>query len=185
MPPSRVIIDTDPGVDDMFALLLALASPEELTIEGLTIVFGNHNDLDILAENAVLALAIAGRADGSIPVFKGAREPSDGLGFHGHTGIVVHGDNGIGGVAPPPALMAAAARSMKVIEAEEADGNAAAMFMVETVLAHPGEITIVALGPLTNVAAAIALGGFRFVASLKRLVVMAGSVGAPPPSGMT
>src|SRR5438445_12738430 len=85
--PSRVIIDTDPGVDDAFALLLAMRSPE-LKIEAITAVAGNV-PLELTLPNALRMVEIAGRAD--IPVAAGARRP---LLRRLVTAVYAHGDNG-------------------------------------------------------------------------------------------
>src|SRR6201981_3961913 len=92
--PSPVIIDTDPGVDDAFALLLAMRSPE-LKIEGITPVAGNV-PLDLTLPNALRMVEIAGRAD--IPVAAGAKTP---LTRRLVTAAYVHGENGLGGAEFP------------------------------------------------------------------------------------
>src|SRR5580693_6799690 len=96
--PRRVIIDTDPGVDDALALLLAFRSPE-LKIEGITPVAGNV-PLDFTLPNALRMLEIAGRSD--IPVAAGAKAP---LMRRLVTATYAHGENGLGGaVFPEPKL---------------------------------------------------------------------------------
>src|SRR5260370_27555143 len=92
--PFRVIIDTDPGVDDALALLLAMRSPE-LKIEAITAVAGNV-PLDLTLPNALRMVEIAGRTD--IPVAAGARAP---LGRRLVTAPYAHGDNALGGAAFP------------------------------------------------------------------------------------
>jgi hypothetical protein len=91
---NRVIIDTDPGVDDALALLLAMSSPE-LTIEGLTPVAGNV-PLDLTLPNALRMIEIAGRTD--IPVAAGAKAP---LLRRLVTAQYAHGENGLGGAVFP------------------------------------------------------------------------------------
>jgi len=86
----RVIIDTDPGIDDTMAIMLALASPE-LRVEGLTTVRGNVG-VEQCARNALTILEIAGHAD--IPVAVGADKPLA-RPYHGH-GSTVHGQDGLG-----------------------------------------------------------------------------------------
>ena len=143
--PRRVIIDTDPGIDDMMAIFLALASPE-LTVEGITIVHGNHYDLDLLARNACLALTICGRAD--VKVIKG--EPHSLARKSDRAGaLAVHGQNGIGEIEPPAGFVDTRPLEHAV--------PSAARFMVDTCAKYPGEVTIIALGPLTNLAKAIQL----------------------------
>src|SRR5665213_2743383 len=96
--PRRVIIDTDPGVDDAFALLLAMRSPE-LRIEGITPVAGNV-PLELTLPNALRMVEIAGRTD--IPVAAGATKP---LERRLVTATYAHGENGLGGaVFPAPKL---------------------------------------------------------------------------------
>ncbi|MEM7326574.1 MAG: nucleoside hydrolase [Actinomycetota bacterium] len=156
---SRVIIDTDPGVDDAMAILMALASPE-LDIVGLTTIFGNA-PTDVTTGNALRLLEVAGRAD--IPVVAGRTDPiaSDYLGpvpqVHGEDGL---GDGGVGPSSVEPS------------------GGDAAAFMHQTVSAAPGEVTILTLGPLTNVADA--LQRFPDLADLvDRVVVMGGNALVP------
>lgn len=140
----RVIIDTDPGIDDMMALLFALKC-DELTIEGLTIVMGNHNDVDLMSKNACLALTMCGRSKEELKVYKGACKPLQGD-YDGHSGIEVHGENGLGNVDVPDSAIDLAPLD---------DSNtSAAQFMIDTCAKYPGEVTIIALGPLTNVAKA-------------------------------
>src|SRR5512146_3492269 len=91
---ARVIIDTDPGVDDALALLLALRSPE-LKIEGITPVAGNV-PLDLTLPNALRMVEIAGRTD--IPVAAGAKSP---LVRRLVTATYAHGENGLGGAVFP------------------------------------------------------------------------------------
>jgi purine nucleosidase len=132
---TRLIIDTDPGIDDAIALYLALASPE-LDIAGLTTVFGNV-DVAVATRNAVTLLDIAGRAD--IPVARGAAAPlaMPYLGaiphIHGHDGL------GDGGRLPEPSR-------------GPVDVPAAEFLCREA----PGT-TILAVGPLTNLALALRL----------------------------
>ena len=150
--PHRVIIDTDPGVDDAFALLLAMRSPE-LKIEGITPVAGNV-PLELTLPNALRMVEIAGRSD--IPVAAGARTP---LTRRLVTAAYAHGENGLGGaVFPEPKLKPVA--------------EPAAEFIRQTVRKHPGEVTLITVGPLTNVAAA--LNADAELAGMVRAVVMMG-----------
>jgi inosine-uridine nucleoside N-ribohydrolase len=163
--PTRVIIDTDPGVDDMMALLFAL-NCDELEIEGLTIVMGNHNDTDLLAQNACLALTICGRADGGIKVVKGARKPIVGE-YHGQSGIEVHGGNGLGGISVPVEEINLSPLSHS--------HSCAAQFMVDTCNNYPGEVTIITLGPQTNIAHALELDP-QFQHNVNRIAMMGGAL---------
>lgn len=152
---SRVIIDTDPGVDDALALLLAMRSPE-LAIQGITPVAGNV-PLELTLPNALLMVEIAGRTD--IPVAAGAREP---LIRRLVTATYAHGENGLGGaVFPEP--------NTKPVS------QTAAEFIRETIRKYPGDVTLITIGPLTNVA--IAFTADRELAHMARgLVMMGGSL---------
>ena len=134
----KIIIDTDPGIDDAMAIFLALASPE-LDVVGLTTVMGNV-EVDLATTNALRLLEIAGRSD--IPVAEGAGKPiaTDFLG----TVEFVHGDDGQGNAFLP----SPASRPL---------GISAAEFIVQQARAYPGEITLVPIGPLTNIALALRL----------------------------
>lgn len=158
--PERILIDTDPGIDDAMAILLALASPE-VQVEGLTVVFGNSADVHLLARNASAILELAGRAD--IPVAVGAASPLV-RAYHGR-GSVVHGENGLGGVVLPKPATPPVSQN-------------AAQFIIDTCVANPGQITLVTLGPLTNIALALGIRPDlpRFV---RRPVMMGGAVAAP------
>ena len=136
--PRRILIDTDPGIDDAMAILYALASPE-LEVIALTTVFGNAH-VDTCTANAIRILDVAGRAD--IPVAQGAARPLA-MPYRGPTDWV-HGVNGLADVplAPP---------------SREPDRLDAANFIIEQVMAAPGTITLVALGPFTNIALALLL----------------------------
>lgn len=157
----RVIFDTDPGVDDAMALFFLLQSPE-LELEAVTTVFGNV-DVEQTTRNAAILLDIAGRAD--IPVSQGAGRPLMPQRQRQSGGAVVHGDNGLGGVAlPPPSRKAGTQRAAETI--------------VERVMAAPGEITLLAVGPLTNVALATCLEP-RIVENVRELIVMGGAATVP------
>ncbi|HEY5868785.1 MAG TPA: nucleoside hydrolase [Candidatus Tectomicrobia bacterium] len=151
----RVIIDTDPGIDDTAAIFLALASPE-LRVEALTTVYGNGTITDC-TRNALIVLETAGRSD--IPVYQGAGKP---LMAAPNYGSSVHGGDALGevGVSPPVGTPQA---------------GHAVYELVERVMASPGEITLLALGPLTNVALALSLEP-RLASALAELVVMGGAV---------
>jgi inosine-uridine nucleoside N-ribohydrolase len=148
----RVIIDTDPGVDDALALLLAMRSPE-LKIEAITAVAGNV-PLELTLPNALRMVEIAGRTD--IPVAAGARTP---LVRRLVTAAYAHGENGLGGaVFPEPKI--------KPVH------QPAAEFIRQIVHKYPGEVTLITVGPLTNVATA--LNSDAELAGMVRGVVMMG-----------
>ena len=133
--PSRVIIDTDPGVDDALALLLAMRSPE-LKIEAITPAAGNV-PLDLTLPNALRLVEIAGRTD--IPVAAGAKGP---LLRRLVTATYAHGENGLGGaVFPEPKIKPVAQPAAELIR--------------QIIRKYPGEVTLLTLGPLTNIAAAL------------------------------
>ncbi len=153
--PRRVIIDTDPGVDDALAIFLALSSPE-LQIEAITPVAGNV-PLELTLPNALRLLQIAGRSD--IPVAAGASQP---LSRQLVTARYAHGENGLGGVQfPEPTI--------KPVDEKAPE------LMRRIIRNSPGEITLIAIGPLTNLALA-----FRedpeLPRMLKGIVLMGGSL---------
>ncbi len=151
----RIIIDTDVGVDDAMAILLALRSPE-LRLEALTSVFGNV-DLAQTTRNCLKVLEVAGRTD--IPVYRGCAQPLLGD-YRGPA--PVHGDDGLGnaGLSAPSGQPAA---------------GHAVDFLRSAVTGAPGEITLIAIGPLTNVALALSLEP-EMARALAGLVVMGGAV---------
>ncbi len=156
--PRKVIIDADPGIDDAMAILLALRSPD-LEVLGITTVFGNA-EIEVATGNALRLVELAGK---EIPVARGAarpwvvplRPPPD----------FVHGADGLGNIdAPAPTRTAI-------------EGTAAA-FIVETIHEYPGEVTLLALGRLTNLALALAMEP-RLPELVKEIVLMGGAVAVP------
>jgi pyrimidine-specific ribonucleoside hydrolase len=149
-----VIIDTDPGLDDALALLLALGSPE-VDLIGVTSVAGNTTLANTTA-NALRILELAGRTD--VPVAAGAargliREAP-------RTAEYVHGSDGLGGLPLP-------LPSTRPVDAHAVD------FIAERLLASAEPVTIVAIGPLTNIALLVATHPAA-AARIGRLVVMGG-----------
>ena len=155
----RVIIDTDPGIDDTAAIFFALTSGA-LQVEMLTTVLGNV-DVEQATRNALTILEVAGRPD--IPVYRGAGRP-----LNGDTPTYsprIHGRNGLGDVElEPPRTSPGQGRG--------------AERLVEAVMAAPGEITVLAIGPLTNVALALSLEP-RVAGALDQLILMGGAVRTP------
>ena len=151
----RVIIDTDPGIDDAAAILLALASPE-LSVEAATTVFGNGT-IEECTRNALIVLETAGRGD--VPVYSGVGRP---LMRELHVAHYVHGSDALGGVGLPDPKGKPRARH-------------AVRELVDRVMASPGEITVIALGPLTNVALALSMEP-GMAQAMAELVVMGGAV---------
>ena len=152
-----VLIDCDPGSDDALAILTALDSPD-LDVVGLTTVGGNAT-IDDTTRNALAILEIAGRAD--VPVWRGAGRPLVGEFRFGYD---YHGEAGLG-----IRLEAPAARE----QPEPAVGSIA-----RAVLDQPGELTLIALGPLTNVAQALRREP-KLADEVAEIIVMGGAVEAP------
>jgi inosine-uridine nucleoside N-ribohydrolase len=153
--PARVIIDTDPGVDDALALLLAMRSPE-LKIEAITPVAGNV-PLELTLPNALRMVEIAGRTD--IPVAAGAKTP---LVRRLVTAAYAHGENGLGGaVFPEPKIKPVAQPAAELIR--------------DIIRKHPGEVTLIPVGPLTNVATALSSDS-ELAGMVRGIVLMGGSL---------
>jgi inosine-uridine nucleoside N-ribohydrolase len=154
MTRTRVVIDADPGVDDAAAILLALADPE-IEVVGITAVDGNVG-LDKTARNALRICDLAGV---DVPVAAGAERPL----VHEqprHTDETsVHGDDGLGGSLPGEP-------GRELVDAHAVDFIAA--------LAGEGPLTIVGIGPLTNLALLLALHP-RVTESIERFVIMGGA----------
>jgi purine nucleosidase len=153
--PKRILIDTDPGIDDALAILLALASPE-LSLEGLSVVHGNCS-LEQAVRNGLSILELANA--GHIPLARGCELP---LVQPSLLAAETHGDTGLGYAKLPEPLI-------------QPIGQHGSDFLIEKVLSSPGEITLVAIGPLTNVALAIRKEP-KFAKSLKELIVMGGAI---------
>jgi len=153
--PTRIILDTDPGVDDAMAIFLALRSPE-LHVEAITAVSGNV-PISFTLPNALRLVEIAGHPE--IPVAAGAAVP---LVRRLVTAAYVHGNNGLGGVEFPEAKIKPVSES-------------AFELIRRIVRANPGEITIVAVGPLTNIATVLKLDP-GIAPMIKAIVVMGGGL---------
>ncbi|CAF1305758.1 unnamed protein product [Adineta ricciae] len=166
MHRERIILDCDPGVDDTIAILLALSSPEQIQLDAITIVMGNHHNIDLLASNACLLLQMCHMTE-HIPVIKGANKPLTSA-YHGHLAMQVHAENGIGNVQHP-------VKELNQSPMHRYQNISAAQFIVQHVIDNPGQITLCAIGPLTNLALTVAIGGETFVKSVKRVVIMGGS----------
>jgi len=152
--PRNIIIDTDPGQDDAVAILLALASPEDVTVLGITAVAGNVA-LDLTARNARMICEVAQRPD--IPVFAGCDRP---LAHSLVTAEHVHGKSGLDGPDLPDP-------KMPLQDRHGVD------FIIETLRAEPANsVTLCALGPLTNIATALRRA--RDIAGKIREIVLMG-----------
>jgi len=153
--PQRVIIDTDPGTDDALAILLAFDSPE-IRVEALTVVAGNVTS-DVGLENALKVASLAGRCD--VPIARGARKP---LAADLNIEPFWNGSNGLGGAELPAATC-------------KADARFGPDLIIEMIHKYPHEITLVPIGPLTNIALAV-LKDPSIVPLTKGVVLMGGSI---------
>jgi inosine-uridine nucleoside N-ribohydrolase len=155
----KIIIDTDPGIDDAFAILYASYSPQ-IELLGLTTVFGNVS-VEQTTRNAGYLNTLL---QTPVPVAKGAERPLQ-KGLLGYAEFV-HGDDGLGNTGfQPPATFAPEALS-------------AAEFIVEQVNKYPNEVTLVPIGPLTNIALALELDP-TIASKAKSVVLMGGAVQEP------
>ncbi len=153
--PKRVIIDTDPGIDDAMAILLALNSPE-LKVEAITVVPGNVDSRQGL-ENALKIASLASRCD--VTVASGAQHP---LNQKLITAQFWHGKNGLAGVELPASNC-------------KADPRFGPDLIIERVHRYPHEITLIPVGPLTNIALAVSKDP-SIVPLVKDIVIMGGSI---------
>ena len=152
----RIIIDTDPGQDDAVAILLALGSPEEIEVLGITAVAGNV-PLSLTESNARRICELAGRPD--VKVFAGCDRP---MGRPLVTAEHVHGETGLNGpVLPDP--------TMPLQDQHGVD------FIIETLRNEPaGTVTLCPLGPLTNIATAFEKAP-EIVEKVREIVLMGGA----------
>jgi len=151
----RIIIDTDPGIDDALAILLALASPE-LSLEGLSVVHGNCS-LEQATKNGLSILELANATH--ITLAKGCELPLVQPSLLAHE---THGNTGLGYAKLPEP------RTKPTVQ-HGCD------FLIEKVMSNPGEITLVAVGPLTNVAMAIRKEP-KFARSIREIIIMGGAI---------
>jgi len=169
MTPRRVIIDTDPGIDDALALVLAFSSPE-LSVEAITTVAGNV-EVSQAARNACAILDVID-PDPRPPVAVGAASP---LKHPLRTALEYHGEDGLGGLDrfktgegrpryPEPELRLAT--------------QGAPALIAELIGSAPGELTLICIGPLTNLAIAILSDPIR-VRKVKEIVIMGGAIEVP------
>jgi len=151
----RVIIDTDPGTDDAMAIILALNSPE-FKVEALTVVPGNVDARQGL-ENALKVVSLAGRCD--VVVAGGAQHP---LNRKLITAQFWHGKNGLANVELPASKC-------------KADPRFGPDLIIEMIHRYPHEITLIPVGPLTNIALAVSKDP-SIAALVKDIVIMGGSI---------
>ncbi len=152
----KIILDCDPGIDDALAIAFAVGSPD-IDLRGITTVAGNVG-LDLTTSNAQRVSEFVGAP--GVPVTPGSpapllRPPMDAR----H----VHGDTGLGGALLPPPQSRPA-------------GGHAIDYIIETIGADPGQITLVATGPLTNIALAVHRLP-KLVSQVKDFVILGGSSG--------
>ena len=154
----RLVVDTDPGVDDVLALMLAFAHPGA-TVEAVTVVAGNVG-LERTVANACTVLDVLNASPVETPVFRGCDRSLLG----DRVAATSHGADGLGDSDFPS--------SSRLVEAEHAS-----LALVRLANESPGELTLVAIGPLTNLALAISLDP-DLPRKYRRLVVMGGAVRA-------
>ena len=155
MSPKRILFDTDPGIDDSLAILLALASPE-LTVEGVSVVHGNCS-VEQALRNTLGLLELAGAT--GVPVARGFALP---LVRPSLLAPETHGNTGIGYASLPAPRVAP-------VPLHSVD------FLIEKILSAPGEITLVCIGPLSNVAVAIRKEP-RIVQAVREVLIMGGAI---------
>ncbi|MCI0609236.1 MAG: nucleoside hydrolase [Anaerolineae bacterium] len=155
MSPKRIIIDTDPGIDDALAFLFALASPE-IKFEALTTTQGNVT-LEKATRNALSVLELAKASH--IPVVQGSMFP---LVQPLRASADVHGASGLGNSKLPEP-------HSKPVAQHAVD------FLIEKILAEPNKISIFPIGPLTNIAMAIRKEP-KFAKAVRELVIMGGAI---------
>lgn len=169
MPPTRVIIDTDPGIDDALALILAFASPE-LSVEAITTVAGNVTVAQATRNTCLLLELVDPHPRPTIA--RGAAHP---MTRPLRTAESYHGKDGLGELSrfttekgtpryPEPQQLLAA--------------QSAPTLMAERISAAPGEIVLVCIGPLTNLAMAIQAAPTE-MAKVKEVIIMGGAIQAP------
>jgi inosine-uridine nucleoside N-ribohydrolase len=151
----KVILDTDPGTDDALALMLALNSPE-LDVRAITVVPGNVT-LAMGVENALRMVSLANRCD--VPVAAGASKP---LFQKLITAEFWHGKNGLADIDLPPSRC-------------KVDARFGPDLIIQLVKASPHEITLVPVGPLTNIAMAVQKDP-SIVPLVKEVILMGGSI---------
>ncbi|MBI1258011.1 MAG: nucleoside hydrolase, partial [Chloroflexi bacterium] len=149
----RLIIDTDAGVDDAQAIMLALRHPG-VQVEAITTVCGNV-DVDKVVANVLTTLDVM---NADVPVYRGASEPlvSD------WSAEAWHGEDGLGNLRSRPS-------TQRRVETEQA-----ALALIRLANDHPGELTLVALAPMTNLALAIRLDP-TFPSKIKEFIFMGGA----------
>lgn len=152
----RIVIDTDPGIDDAIAIMTALEC-EDLDVLGISVVFGNVS-LDKTLRNALRILNYMKKTD--IPVYSGAHKPMYGEWMEATD---IHGDDGLGNINLRASDMMPQMKS-------------SVQFLLDISREYPKDLTLVTLGPLTNIATAIIMDN-EFVDRIDSMVSMAGAYG--------
>jgi purine nucleosidase len=151
----KIILDCDPGIDDSLAIALLCAS-NEIDLRGVTVTHGNVPVSQTL-ENALALLSFLGR---DIEVYAGATRPLIRSPIDASN---VHGNNGLGGVQLPS-------------HKRKANAKGAVEFIINEVMANPGEISLFGIGPLTNIALALRIEP-RLADATAEIVIMGGAIG--------
>jgi len=150
----KVILDVDTGIDDMVAIIMA-AKSDLLHIEGVVATGGNQ-PVDITIKNT---LSVCQLLQMEAPVYKGSSLP---LVKEAHFAPHIHGKDGLGGVTFPPLV-------------KEAEALPGVLFIIETIRNNPHEITLIATGPLSDIALAFSIAP-DIIDLLDTLVIMGGSI---------
>ena len=154
----RIIIDTDTGSDDAWAIVEALCAVDVARVEAITTVCGNF-PLDLCTKNALLAEDAAG---GRLPpVYRGMEHPL--LSKKSFAAYHVHGEDGLGGMNLPP-------------PGRKAEEQHAVPAIIDFIRKYPGEIEIITIGPLTNMAVALSLAP-DLAQKIRKLWILGGSAG--------
>ena len=156
--PRPVIMDCDPGADDAVALLVAMASPEDFNILGITTVAGNVS-LEQTTNNALRICELGGRTD--IPVFAGCPRALINTGIHYE--VALYGETGMGGSTMPAPAM--------TVQKQHAVN-----FIIETLMNSNEKITLLLSGPLTNIATALIMEP-RIIDHVEEVILMGGAMG--------
>ena len=155
----KIWVDCDPGIDDTFALAMLFEASDKVDVIGISTIFGNV-DVDQTTRNARILCEAAGKDD--LPVARGASFP---LTVPLDTSPYVHGENGMGNMPlPTPKIQEYPLPAPQAI--------------VETILSHPHEITLLPIGPLTNIAMALSLEP-SITDLVKEVIIMGGAVRCP------
>jgi inosine-uridine nucleoside N-ribohydrolase len=167
--PHRVIIDTDPGIDDALALLLALRSPE-LEIAAITTVSGNV-PVEVATRNVFTVLSLF-PAITAPPVAKGASRPLKKAAFYAEQ---IHGEDGLGGIY---SIREASGEPRYAPQAATLSRRDAVHEILYQLSVTWQPVTVISLGPLTNIASAMEKDRAA-MAKISRVVLMGGAVGVP------